>query len=51
MWKTRLEVQLLHFESFIIPKSNKYYSFKVDNIPKIRYPIEEREVRSLCILQ
>ena len=51
VWKTRLEVQLLHFGSFIIPKSKKYYSFKVDNIPKIRYPIEGREVQSLCILQ
>ena len=44
VWKTRLEVEVLHLGSFIIPKTIKYYSFLVDNIPKIRYTIEGREV-------
>lgn len=35
--------------SFIIPKTINYYSFLVDIVPKIGYPIEGREVQSLCI--
>lgn len=35
--------------SFIIPKTINYYSFLVDIVPKIGYPIEGREVQYLCI--
>ena len=34
---------------FISPKTIKYYSFLVDNIPEIRYIIEGREMGFICI--
>ena len=35
--------------AFISPKTIKYYSFLVDNIPEIRYIIEGREMGFICI--
>ena len=44
VWKTRLEVQLLHFWVFYYSEINKILFLLIDNIPKIRYTIEGREV-------